>query len=129
MTEKPDHVATVRECWGHPVPDWVQALALACRESSQVKVAKRLKVSGSVVSQTLRKSYRGDLQKVEQRVRGALMGLLVDCPELGAMPANECQDWQKAARRQINTNAMRVQMLRACRRCPKYTGEFDDQGA
>lgn len=129
MTKPVDHVQTAITAWGHPVPDWVQALALACRNSSQAKVAKKLKISAPVVSQTLNNRYPGDLAMVERRVRGALMGAIIQCPELGTMPVNECEEWKRRAKTRVNTNTARVQMLRACTRCPRYTGEFDDQGA
>ena len=89
---------TARAHWGADMPDWVQALADACTETSQNKVALRLGRSAALVSTVLRKSYGGSMQTVEQLVRGVLLAETVECPALGTMPMHECNAWRVKAR-------------------------------
>lgn len=103
--------------------DWIEALRAACAAESQRRVAGRIGYSASVVSQVLAGVYPGDLAAVEQAVRGALMNGVVACPELGSIEGHLCVGWRRAARRFAATNSMRVRMYRACRACPRFTGE------
>jgi len=118
-----DPLATVREAWGPAPPDWIVSLATACAESSQGKVAERLGRSAAVVSQVLRAKYPGDMRAVEELARGLFLSATVDCPALGNLPTNECAGWRKKARNFAGANALRVQMYRACHRCPLYRKE------
>ena len=121
-----DFHANARAGWGETPPDWIVALAEACAETSQNAVAARLSRSASLVSTVLRGSYRGDMAAVEERVRGVLMRSVVDCPEIGTVPAQACQDWRARAREWTGVNAMRVRMFRACRSCPRNRKEAKD---
>lgn len=118
-----DPMTTVRAAWGAEVPDWVVCLANECAASSQRRVAARLERSGALVNQVLKNKYEGDLSAVEDRVRGVFMNATVDCPALGAIPANVCQDWRAKARRFGNANMLRVRMFRACTHCPRNARE------
>lgn len=111
--------------WGASLPDWVAALARACAATSQAQVARRLGRSASLVSDVFGNRYRGNLEAVEEIVRGALMGQTVDCPALGELPANECRQWRERARTFSGHNALRVQMYRACARCPRNRRESE----
>lgn len=112
-----DYFAKVRAAWGDAAPDWVLALAKACAESSQSAVAKTVGYSAPTISAVLGNTYRGDVPRVEQMVRGALIGETVSCPVLGTIPKNECQEWQ--AKPYAATSSHRVAMYRACRDgCP-----------
>jgi hypothetical protein len=113
-----DPVTTVRESWGDAPPDWIMALAEACALSSQGKVAEKIGRSSAVVSQVLRAKYPGDMRGVEELVRGVFLSATVDCPALGRLPTNECSGWRRKARNFSGANALRVQMYRACQRCP-----------
>lgn len=104
--------------WGAAPPDWIIVLAQACANTSQNRVAMRLSRSASLVSAVLARRYSGDMGAVEDRVRGVFMSAEVDCPALGQTPRNICQDWQKKSRTFSSMNSARVQMFRACRRCP-----------
>ncbi|MGV6840005.1 MAG: hypothetical protein ACWA40_07395 [Planktomarina sp.] len=117
-----DPIATVQKAWGPDVPDWIMALAQACKQTSQRAVAKKIGRSGALVNQVLRGCYTGDMPAVEDRVRGMFMAATVECPELGNMPSNECQDWQAKARDFGAANPLRVRMYRACHRCSKFKG-------
>lgn len=111
-----DHIAKARDAWG-AVPDWVLTLAEACVASSQSAVAKRIEYSPATVSQVLSNTYRGDLTRVAEMVRGALMSETVVCPILGDLTLNRCLDWQ--GKPQVVTSALRANMFKACRAgCP-----------
>lgn len=116
------NITTAREAW-KPLPDWIAALAAACDQSTQAQVARDLGRSGALVNQVLRKSYKGDMARVEEVVRGALMNSQVTCPALGPLPQNECVDWRLKAKGFQSGNPMRTRMYRACHRCPRYLGE------
>ena len=109
-------LARAREAWGEDIPDWVEELARQCDASSQNKVAERLKRSATVVSQVVNRRYGASTRAIEDVVRGVFMAGTVDCPQLGTIPSSACRDWQRQPF--INTNAQRVAMYRACRRCP-----------
>ncbi|MDJ0628556.1 MAG: helix-turn-helix transcriptional regulator [Rhodobacter sp.] len=107
-----------RAHWGAGLPDWVARLAGEVAASSQNRVARRLGLSASVLSQVLRNKYPGSMANVEDAVRAILMRDLVDCPTLGALPRPDCAAWRRKARRFVGSNGLRVRMYRACSRCP-----------
>jgi hypothetical protein len=112
-----DYVGKAAAAWHGAAPDWIVALAEACAKSSQSAVAKKVGYSAPTISAVLGNSYRGDMNRVETMVRGALIGETVMCPALGTMPKNECLDWQ--AKPYAATSSHRVAMYRACRDgCP-----------
>ncbi|MGF3022623.1 transcriptional regulator [Methylobacterium aquaticum] len=111
-----DFLATVRASWSDP-PDWVIALAEACRDKSQTRAAQQLGVSPSQVSQILANKYGASLDNMAEKVRGAFLGFEVECPRKGAMRRDVCLQWQ--AKPFAATSADRVAMYRACRSgCP-----------
>ena len=63
-------VDIARDAWGDDLPDWVLALAQACALTSQNRVAEDLGRSASLVSTVLRKKYPGNMEAIEERVRG-----------------------------------------------------------
>jgi hypothetical protein len=93
-------------------------LANECNHASQVKVAKRLGRSPALVNQVLHKKYPGDLRAVEEVVRGVFMNGTIACPALGDIPSNECHEWRKKAQKFSSANMQRVQMFKACTKCP-----------
>ncbi|SEK33421.1 hypothetical protein SAMN05443999_101233 [Roseovarius azorensis] len=113
---------TARQFWGDALPDWVAALARACDETSQNKVARRLERSASLVSNVLRNRYPADLGIVEDLVRGHLMSEDVDCPVKGRIGKQVCRKWRGRARQFGNVNADYITMYRACNRCPLNNG-------
>lgn len=120
--ERKLQVDVARAAWGEGMPDWVLALAEACDLLEQRGAAQRIGMSGSVVNETLRNKYKGRLDRVEERVRGALMGKTVDCPVLGAdLPRNRCLELQ--ARKFAATNPDRVLLHRTCPTCPNFRGQ------
>lgn len=113
-----DHVAKAHLAWGDEIPDWILVLAEACRHSTQAAVAQKLSYSASTISQVLTNKYQlGDMRRVEQMVRGALMAETIPCPTLGDITRNICLEWQ--AKPYAATSSLRAQMYRACRQpCP-----------
>lgn len=106
-----------RAAWGESVPDWVRELAALADREGLAGAAKRIGYSQPTVSQVINARYLGDLARIEERVRGALMGLTVDCPVVGDLSRDLCLDWQGKA--YAPTSAHRVRMFHACRAgCP-----------
>lgn len=102
--------------WGEELPTWVLALATACDDTSQRRVADTIGYSPATVSLVIRNSYRGDMARVEQAVRGAFMGGTVSCPGLRQeMPSNDCVAWQRKP--YDGSNHQTVRMFQACRSC------------
>ncbi|MGF3027994.1 helix-turn-helix domain-containing protein [Methylobacterium aquaticum] len=115
--QKTDFMGRARSGWGGKPPDWVIALAEACRDKTQTKVAQQLGVSPSQVSQILANKYPVNLDTIAEKVRGAFLGSFVECPRKGAMRRDVCLQWQ--GKPFAATSADRVAMYRACRSgCP-----------
>lgn len=109
--------AKAKDCW-KPLPDWVESLAAACDVSGLRVTAARLEVSPALVSLTI-----GNLQRstefIEPRVRDRIMAPLCACPVMGLIQRSECLTEQTAPL--VTTNALRVEMYRACRdHCPHF---------
>jgi hypothetical protein len=98
--------------------DWIEALRTEAKRTSQSAAATRIGYSPSVVNQVLKGVYAGDLSRVEEVVRGAIMGSTVDCPMIGEIPRNRCIDHQRRKSAFAATNPMRVQLHRSCPVCP-----------
>jgi hypothetical protein len=114
---KTDFVAIARAAWGDALPDWVEELAEEATRSTGVAVAKKIGYAGAVVTQIVRRKYPGDIARVEQKVRGALMGATVVCPILGEIGRDRCLDEQKMPN--SATSSIRSKLYRACRSgCP-----------
>lgn len=111
--------------WGADMPDWVRALAIECsREGvTQRAVAEKLDRAPAVITQILRNQYGAKTDRIEERVRGVFMDGRVECHALGTVLAHECQDWRSAARIWNSGSPQARQMYRACRACPRYTGD------
>ncbi|WP_020179678.1 hypothetical protein [Methylopila sp. M107] len=107
-----DYVAKARDAWRGAAPDWILALAAEASRSSGKAVADRLGYSSSVISTALANAYPGDLGRLEEIVRGALMGASVDCPELGEIGRDQCLREQREPFRA--TSAFRVRLFHAC---------------
>jgi hypothetical protein len=114
--------------WGETLPDWVAVLAAQCEATSQARVAARLNRSASLVSNVLTNRYPGNMDAVEEVVRGVFMAQSVACPALGEIATSTCQDWRRQSHRLSTHNAQRVAMFRACNRCPLNTKTQTEQG-
>jgi hypothetical protein len=113
-----DFVAKAKEAWGSALPDWVHELAVFASQTSQRTAAERIGYSAAVVSHVFANSYNnGDLGRVEEKVRGALMGLTVVCPVYGDIGRDRCLDIQKQPF--AATSSVRARVYWACRKgCP-----------
>lgn len=95
---------------------WFKALQAEAQKTSINKTARRIGYSPSVVSQVLSGVYEGNLDNVKSRVEGALMNHTVECPVSGEIKLDTCLDNQ--ALPFSTANPFRVQIYKACRRCP-----------
>jgi hypothetical protein len=102
--------------WGD-LPDWVGELASLADAEGLGGAEKRIDYSRSAISQILAFKYMGDLTRVEQMVRGALMAATVDCPVLGEIGRDRCLTEQKEPFRA--TSRHRAQLFHACKTCPQ----------
>lgn len=110
---------TAREFWGEGIPDWVEALARACDETSQNKVAARLERSASLVSNIIRNRYPADTSAVEDIVRGTYMRAMVECPVWGEIGTHRCRKYRARLRAGAPVNTEEAIMRNACTRCPR----------
>ena len=95
--------------------DWISALARECEATSQGKVAKRLGVSPAMINQALKGAYRGNLARLEERVRGEFLQKTVTCPVLAEISTRRCQDEQ--AQPFSTSSRLAVALHRACQSC------------
>lgn len=107
----------VRDAYGEPA-DWLVELARITDTEGLRGAASRIGYSRSAISNVLNGKYaRGDLVRVEEMVRGALMAATVDCPVLGEIGRDRCLTEQDEPFRA--TSAFRAQLYHACRSgCP-----------
>lgn len=99
--------------WGGNPPDWVQALARACDETSQRRVAEALDYSPGAVNGVVNNKWPASTAAIEAAVRRAYMAVTVICPVLGEIGQAECEANQ--ARPFSAANGLRVRLYRACR--------------
>jgi hypothetical protein len=103
--------------WAGGVPDWVAELAALADREGLRGAEKRIGYSASAISTVINGRYAGDVARVEEKVRGALMGVVVTCPVLGEIGRDQCLDWQKKPF--AATSSVRVAVWQACRGgCP-----------
>ncbi|CDX20182.1 conserved hypothetical protein [Mesorhizobium sp. ORS 3359] len=110
-------VEKAAEAWGAPVPDWIEELARVADAEGLGGVEKRVNYSRSAISTILANKYAGDIARVEQMTRGALMAMTVDCPVLGEIGRDRCLTEQKEPFRA--TSRHRAQLFHACKTCPQ----------
>lgn len=105
------------EAWGAVLPDWVAELVAVADAEGLGGAEKRVGYSRSAISTIIARKYNGDLGRVEQMVRGALMALTVDCPVLGEIGRDRCLTEQKEPFRA--TSRHRAQLFHQCKICPQ----------
>jgi len=114
---KTDFIDKADRAWGVDMPEWVEVVAAEANRTSVTAVAKRIGRSDALVSNVIANKYPGDMAKVEQLVRGALMGATVDCPVLGEIGRHQCLAEQ--AKPFSATSSVRSRLYRTCRGgCP-----------
>lgn len=109
-----------RKAWGEDVPNWVEALAKACDETSQAKTAARLGYSPATVNLVLSNRYGASIDTVEQIVRGALMSETVPCPVMGKIGKDRCRQGVETARTFSAANSQHVRLFKTCPTCPHH---------
>ncbi|MEZ5571205.1 MAG: hypothetical protein R3E64_04200 [Halioglobus sp.] len=104
-------------------PQWIQVLRAECDGTSQSKVATALRQrdgfpSPTVINQVLNDSYPSERgrDRLQMLIAGRYMGVKVCCPVQGDIGLDECADWQSQPF--TTANPVRVEMFRACRKCP-----------
>lgn len=114
---------TAQAAWdtGDGVPDWIVALAEACDRDGRSTVFRRFGLSASVLSQVLSRTYKGDLDRIEQMARGAWFGASVDCRMAGEIGRDRCLVIQREYAAP-QASEWRQQLFRShCRNgCPHY---------
>jgi len=106
-----------RMAWGNNTPDWVAELAVLADQHGLKAAGERIKYSYGAISSIINNKYKGDLKAVEGAVRGALMGLTVNCPAQGPIGRHQCLNWQSLP--YGTSDSTRVRVYRACRSgCP-----------
>ncbi|WP_273456371.1 hypothetical protein [Nevskia ramosa] len=103
-----------------PEPAWITLLRQTAAQLGQPKTAELIGYSTAVVCSVLKGTYKGDWKRVEERVKGALMGVEVDCPVLGPLARDRCLDNQRAPF--AATNPTRVQLWHSCKSCSHNLG-------
>lgn len=99
------------------LPEWLVELASVADREGLAGAGRRIGYSASAVSTVLANKYAGDIDRVEQMVRGALMAVTVECPVLGEIGRDRCLSEQKEPFRA--TSRHRAQLYHACRGgCP-----------
>ena len=110
------YVEKAHAAWGETPPEEILALAEAADARTGKAAAEAIGYTGAVVSAVVANKYKGDLQAVFARIRGAYMGERVACPILGGIPRNACMDHQKRSYSAANSQSARL--YQACKRCP-----------
>jgi len=126
MNKQLTFVEKAQTAWGENPPDWISELAQMATAKGLNSCALRLGYSVGTISQTLGNKYPGDLSKIEETVRGALMNVKVPCPILGVIGKDHCLKNQALPK--AVTNSVRTRLYRACRNgCPhsRLKGSFD----
>lgn len=112
--------------WGAKLPDWIKVLALAldaevAKGGNQRTLGDKITVSASSVSAVIGKTYPGNLNKIEGKVRGKLMSATVECPALGlTMSRADCVNNQ--ALKKSAASPDRFKLARVCPICPNFLG-------
>lgn len=113
----PRYAEKVQGLHGEAAPDWLIELAALADREGLAGAEKRIGYSRSAISTIISGKYAGDIGRVEEMVRGALMALSVECPVLGEIGRDRCLQEQKEPFRA--TSRHRAQIFHACRGgCP-----------
>lgn len=112
--QKKDFEQSARTAWGDAMPEWIAALARVATARSLKSAADSIGCSAALVSNVLANKYKARLDRVEIKVRGALMDETVKCPVLGD---NMARDWCLHQQSMPNTGASpaRARLYRKCR--------------
>jgi hypothetical protein len=126
------YLERARQRWGSALPDWVAVLARAAdaevaKGGSLTSLGKRVGVLGYRVSAVIGKTYPAGpaLLRIEETVRGKLMGARVSCPALGmTIGRDQCAAFQ--SQRFSAASPASVRLARTCPDCPNAIGGSHD---
>ena len=113
-TRASKHVDT--SAWGDTPPEFIRVLANVVSEcGNNAAAARKLGINRASVSTLLANKYPANTQKMEKTIMA--WATKIPCPVLGDISAGQCQ----AERNKpfISSNPLRVQLFRACRKCPR----------
>lgn len=112
-------MASAKEAWDGHVPLFVKKLAAACDETSQAQVAAKICKSEALVSQCLRRKYKGKYQRISDWVNIALTDSM-KCPSSGwNITGRRCLLWQATLFGQGNPTRPN------CQKCPNFINQCD----
>lgn len=114
---KVDFVEKARVAYPAGVPIFVMVLAEEANRKSLTAAAKAIGYSDGLVSNVISNTYGAGTDRIEAKVRGALMHEKVLCPIIGEIGRDRCLDEQ--AMPKLATSSIRSKLYRACRNgCP-----------
>lgn len=103
---------------------WLDVLRAESQRIGQARLALRLDIAESTLSQVLSGSYKAATTRIERRVRGVLLGEEVDCrAQWGAIPMQACQALQEGPKPTL-ANPFRYHAWMSCR----GMGRWEDAG-
>ncbi|ETR78889.1 transcriptional regulator [Afipia sp. P52-10] len=108
-----DFLAKAKAAWGDNLPEWIAELAREANRSSGIAASAKIGCSQTALSQVLSNKYPASLDRIEGRVRGALMGATVTCPVLGEIGRDYCLEQQEMDN--TMASSVRGRIYRACR--------------
>lgn len=114
-SDRRSYAEKAKAAWGD-VPDWVAELAAYADQHGAKPTGAAIGYSNSAVSVVISQGSgfeKFDLDRIEQAVRGGLMGLTVECPILGDIGRDRCLQEQQEPFR--STSSFRAQIYHACR--------------
>lgn len=100
-------------------PVWLDALRTEAQRIGQQRLAMKLDIAESTLSQVLSGSYKAATTRIERRVRGLLLGEECECPALGEITLFYCQSIQDGPR-PSSANPPRLHAWWACRGMSRF---------
>lgn len=103
---------------------WLDVLRAEAQRVGQARLALRLDIAESTLSQVLSGTYKAATTRIERRVRGVLLGEEVDCRALwGLIPMHYCQSIQEGPKPSL-ANPPKYHAWMSCR----GMGRWDEAG-
>lgn len=104
--------------------EWLDVLRAEAQRIGQARLALRLDIAESTLSQVLSGTYKAATTRIERRVRGVLLGEECDCRALwGAIPMQYCQSIQEGPKPSL-ANPPKYHAWMSCR----GQGRWDEAG-
>ncbi|MGB0683372.1 MAG: hypothetical protein ACPGOV_11715 [Magnetovibrionaceae bacterium] len=121
--EKPDFHEITTDAWGQQRPDWIVVLANNANDSSLGKVAEKIGYSAATLSQAMRNSYAGNVDRLAKTVLSKLTDATVNCPVQGnGLQLSHCLENLRHVANGNRSGLVRVKLAKACPACPHNHG-------